>query len=258
MKRQFFVLILLHVNLLLIQLTSSSGFDGALDKNVLSSWFENIENVQDLLDLSKKIIKTIDLNSFDDFSNLNKLYLQNNEIAALQPSVFSKLVKLHVLKLNDNKLVDLDAKTFEGLGKLYKLSLKNNQLKTLADDTFSGLVELAFLELLNNKIAQLGPKIFQNTKSLNELSLEQNETTAHPETTNESAPDFTEEPAEEKIAKKKDDDFDLNYLWFISCLIPIALIISFIVYIKKRNPSKANNQIGPIPLGQVNTPNNQV
>ncbi len=51
------------------------------------------------------------------------------------------------------------------------------------------------------------------------------------------------------------ENFNLNYLWLITLLIPLAAVLTLLIIpMKKSKPIGKSVQVRPIPLKQINTP----
>ncbi|XP_024893460.1 reticulon-4 receptor-like 1, partial [Temnothorax curvispinosus] len=76
---------------------------------------------------------------------LKRLYLQQNEISALEPDTFRDLSQLELLRLYGNKLSHIVVGTFAGLSNLKDIMMSNNNIQTVDIGTFADLVKLRHL-----------------------------------------------------------------------------------------------------------------
>ncbi|KAM8972950.1 keratocan [Pelodytes ibericus] len=137
--------------------------------------------------------------------SLEQLRLARNTISKIPEGVFSKLVNLTLLDLQQNKLTDgsFQADAFAGLKNLIQLNvarnslkkmpsglpsntvqlyLDNNNIETIPNNYFNELTRIAFLRLNYNKLADTGiPTNVFNLSSMLDLQLSYNELTSIPE-----------------------------------------------------------------------------
>ena len=107
-----------------------------LNRNQLSTWCPDyLTNTT--FNLVSRQITTISTDTFTGLTQLQWLFLSDNELASLDASLFSGLSQLHRLFLENNQLTSLDASIFNGLSQVYMLSLKRNQLTYLDTSLFN-------------------------------------------------------------------------------------------------------------------------
>ena len=99
------------------------------------------------------------------------LYLDNQDIAALKRGDFAGLVNLTELDLSSNLLESLDARLLAGLADLMDLNLRSNRLTSLDAELFAGLSGLERLNLRSNRLAALNAELFAGLSSLERLDL---------------------------------------------------------------------------------------
>ena len=87
---------------------------------------------------------------FDDLTNLELLYLNNNDLSELPDGVFEGVANLQYLRLYENDLSELPDSVFDGLSNLGTLHLARNALTALPDGVFEGLSSLEYLSLAGN------------------------------------------------------------------------------------------------------------
>jgi Leucine-rich repeat (LRR) protein len=106
--------------------------------------------------------------------NVDSLYLDHNEIVAIDPGIFVKIKTLKTLSIKDNNLQTLDERSFNGLTHLKHLDLSHNKLHTLDENSFHELRNLESLDLSHNKLTNLMSRTFSALHSLKILSLSHN------------------------------------------------------------------------------------
>jgi len=86
---------LLIVNILLayiIQLTCSVGINQSI---LIETYLYEIDSIE--IDLSRRSIDTIDVNTFKGYNKLEKLFLDDNKLRQLDYGVFNQLLNLKEL-----------------------------------------------------------------------------------------------------------------------------------------------------------------
>ena len=160
--------------------THLAGITGALDlrnQSINALWvndFSDLSNLQNLW-LYENDLQTLPDRLFSDLSDLQILSLYRNNLRTLPDNVFSNLSDLQILSLNNNRLNNLPDGAFSGLSSLQTLSLYNNRLTDLPMGIFTGLSSLQTLSLYNNRLTDLPMGIFTGLSSLQTLSLDDNE-----------------------------------------------------------------------------------
>ena len=117
------------------------------------------------LSLSFKKLKFISQDQFKEYKDLQKLMLNENEIALIDSRAFQGLVCLRELYLYKNKLTKIEGELFKGLSKLEKLSLRENEIALIDSRAFQGLVCLRELTLSSNKLTTLSRNLFISLKN---------------------------------------------------------------------------------------------
>ncbi|XP_072034522.1 uncharacterized protein [Amphiura filiformis] len=120
------------------------------------------------------MLSTLPKGTFQYLTNLEYLYLLENQISQLHEGVFQGLSELKHLYLHSNMLSTLPKTIFEHLTKLECLYLQQNQISQLNEEVFQGLSELKCLYLGSNMLSTLQDDIFQNLTNLEILDLHQN------------------------------------------------------------------------------------
>eukprot|EP00058_Branchiostoma_floridae_P020004 XP_002605494.1 hypothetical protein BRAFLDRAFT_92915 [Branchiostoma floridae] len=90
--------------------------------------------------------------TFSNFSSLEILRLDGNNISQINSKVFQSLYNLRELYLNHSGVRLLGEDTFHDLESLQKLHLENNGLQSLPENTFAGLKNLRSLGIHGNPL----------------------------------------------------------------------------------------------------------
>ena len=119
------------------------------------------------LDMSCNKLQVLPPKVFDRLE-LNRLYLQDNDLSQLHAGTFQGLIfcpccSYCILDISHNKLQELPPKVFDGL-KPNQLSLQSNVLSRLHAETFHGLTigHEGILDMSQNKLQVLHADAFQN------------------------------------------------------------------------------------------------
>jgi Leucine-rich repeat (LRR) protein len=108
--------------------------------------------------------------SFDGCENLELLDLSMNALCdRLEVGLFSKLVYLRRINLNNNQIRTLTAGLFRGLGYLEELLLSHNKIELVEEDTFAGLDKLELLNFNHNHLRYFNADIFSGLSNLEQL-----------------------------------------------------------------------------------------
>jgi Leucine-rich repeat (LRR) protein len=104
---------------------------------------------------------------FQKCSNLRLLSIKNYNFFTLKKLLFSKLSRLEILIMNNNRLRTIDAHTFLGGvdSSLIELNLASNMLEQVPSDAIAVFRKLKRLNLAQNRIKLLHPNSFFNLKS---------------------------------------------------------------------------------------------
>jgi Leucine-rich repeat (LRR) protein len=109
---------------------------------------------------------SIPANAFSELRNLKTLYLDENEIEAVNELTFAGLVSLKELSISFNKIKSIPGNTFVELRNLEQLYLTGNRIETLDERAFSGLVSLTTLDISDNKIKSIPSNALSELKSV--------------------------------------------------------------------------------------------
>ena len=146
---------------------------------LLANDFTGLSNLQNLW-LYENDLRTLPADVFTDLSSLRTLSLYRNKFRTLPADVFTGLSSLQTLNLDGNRLNNLDANLFADLSSLQTLSLYDNRLTNLPIDVFSGLSSLQTLSLYDNRLTNLPMGVFSDLSSLQTLNLDNNRLTNLP------------------------------------------------------------------------------
>lgn len=136
----------------------------------------NASEICDLIetiDLSSNKIKSV---SFENLKNLKQIYLSKNALVSMEEaSTFKNLDKLHLLKLNKNKIKLLNKDIFKKLDSLSEIDLSDNALSTIDFSIFADQFnKLNRLDLSSNRIEDIDSKCLIRFEKLDFLDLSSN------------------------------------------------------------------------------------
>jgi Leucine-rich repeat (LRR) protein len=120
---------LLIINILLayiIQLTCSVGINQSI---LIETYLYEIDSIE--IDLSRRSIDSIDVNTFKGYNKLEKLFLEDNKLKKLEYGLFNHLSNLRELWLESNIIVSIDRNVFVGLNLLQKVCLNDNPISIM-------------------------------------------------------------------------------------------------------------------------------
>lgn len=104
-----------------------------------------------MIDLSKTMLKVLDLNLFLPFKKLKKLWLNNNEVEVIIPLEENRsLPSLQFITLAHNRLTHFNSAWLRGCENLEELWLNNNMIKTIETKTI--LPNIREIHLNNNTL----------------------------------------------------------------------------------------------------------
>jgi Leucine-rich repeat (LRR) protein len=106
--------------------------------------------------------------------NLEKLNLNETNLAELKANKFKSLHNLKQLDLSASKIATIELKSFTGLAKLEELNMRENQISKLEEKLFYDLVNLKSLDVSENKLAKIKLKTFDNLLNLEKLNVSAN------------------------------------------------------------------------------------
>lgn len=153
--------------------------------------FENITNLR-LITLNNNQIKEVEEKAFGHLENLmeiwlsnnklkfiprllprnlQKLFLDHNEIYEIGRRIFPINSKLEVLSLDTNKVERISDGAWGEMPMLKRINLNANKLKIIKTGAFSNISTLECLKLSNNPIEMIETGALKDLNSMNELSL---------------------------------------------------------------------------------------
>jgi len=111
-----------------------------LNKTILVQQFGYLEDAI-LIDLNGISIDSIELGTFNDFSKLEVLYLDDNKINKIENGLLNNLTSLKELWLESNTLIAIDKNSLVGLNNLQLVCLHNNPISNLFPSSLSIICE---------------------------------------------------------------------------------------------------------------------
>ncbi|KAF2889941.1 hypothetical protein ILUMI_16232, partial [Ignelater luminosus] len=97
---------------------------------------------------------------FGTLVNLENIYLNNNEIEAIEEKAFHDMHSLLNIKLNNNKLRIIKKDTFVNLPKINSIDLAFNEIFDISNDDFENLPSLEWVRLRDNKLEPKDLEVF--------------------------------------------------------------------------------------------------
>ena len=100
---------------------------------------------------------------------------QNNKIKSIYANTFKELTELEALYLNNNQLIELDYMSFVNLGRLKALCLNDNKLKLVDRKCFESLKSIGVVQFYGNefkalsylKLAEVKSTLYHDMDQLN-------------------------------------------------------------------------------------------
>lgn len=135
-------------------------------------YYENLEKLY----LDGQNIKTIREKTFENATKLTYLSLDSNKIEVLKDNSFSGAKNLETLRIRENILSKLliEENAFDGLSNLKILVLDSNKIEFLYENTFKTNSKLKEIHLEGNQLNALSHRMFSHLTSLNHLHLRNN------------------------------------------------------------------------------------
>lgn len=99
-------------------------------------------------------LRALQSHAFIGRKRLKILFLNNSNIEVIHNRTFNGLRELEILNLHENRLVELNGYEFEGLEGLREIFLQHNRLSYIGNRTFYGLRQLRVLKLDHNRIVE--------------------------------------------------------------------------------------------------------
>ncbi|MGH0130245.1 UNVERIFIED_CONTAM: hypothetical protein FKN15_045872 [Acipenser sinensis] len=126
-----------------------------------------------LLSLKQNHIKNLPAEVFVQFTELEKLILDDNPIKIIPSQMFMGLKSLFFMSMVNNSLEQLPGSGLcTDTPALNWLFLRQNEISVISENTFSSLRNLIELDLSGNKLHRLPANIFQDLRSLETLDLD--------------------------------------------------------------------------------------
>lgn len=126
------------------------------------------------LDIKYGNIEKVEAFAFANLSNVEEIFLRDNQIRVLKPHAFSHHQSLKSINLDNNNIVEINRDVFINLPALEKLYLTKNKITTIHDKAFIHLTNLKELEINRNNIFSLNSESFSGLKNLDRLDLSNN------------------------------------------------------------------------------------
>nr|AIO08198.1 variable lymphocyte receptor C [Petromyzon marinus] len=112
--------------------------------------FQGLRHLTFLSITNNPQLQTLPVGVFDRLTQLDKLYLGQNQLKSLPERVFDRLTKLTYLTLDNNQLQSVPHGAFDTLTNLQTLYLRDNKLQSVPDGAFDSLAKVEILQLHNN------------------------------------------------------------------------------------------------------------
>ncbi|OTF83240.1 hypothetical protein BLA29_001604 [Euroglyphus maynei] len=150
-----------------------------LDRNLLEQiGGENLPSF-DMLDLTNRMIHTIQPGVFNETKHLKTLKLSNNRLEIIERNWLTEsLTNLERLILRKNRITKFGLLAFDNLKSLRVLDIRHNRIGNLIDGTFWGLNNLKHLLLDYNHVTTIRYGWTYGLESLERLSLKFNQINA--------------------------------------------------------------------------------
>ena len=136
-------------------------------ENVAHRAFGSLENLQELW-LSRNQLVYIPRGLP---KNLEKLYIDNNHVVELEPTIFQSNANLKYLNLEANNVMKIHQESLKDVIQLENLNLQGNKVSLIDVGTFTNLPELKELILSNNPVQVFENGAFADLTNLTKLSL---------------------------------------------------------------------------------------
>lgn len=108
-----------------------------------------------ILNLAHNSITTLPPATYSELTHLRKIYLQNNEIAALEGILFKNSSKLDSINLSGNKIKSISSQVFANLPELSILYIENNKLNSFDFDCLKSSTKLEEIHLHGSELTQI-------------------------------------------------------------------------------------------------------
>lgn len=125
------------------------------------------------IDLSNNRLRSL-IGVFSDLVALEEVHLNNNLLIRLSNNWFSNTPNLATIYLQNNVIIQIEEKALQPLKRLSKLYLSSNYLQSITANCFRYNVALTVLRLDNNYIRAVDNMAFRGVPKLRELHLQNN------------------------------------------------------------------------------------
>lgn len=133
-----------HIKYVYLQRNQITGIqDGVFDNATSLAWVVLFQNQLN----SDKIGKNV----FSKLKNLDKLYLDHNDLTRMPPNLPKSITEL---RIGHNKISKIHSSAFEGMTNLTNLHLQANVLEEVGS-AFKGLKSLTMLDMRKNKLRKI-------------------------------------------------------------------------------------------------------
>lgn len=129
------------------------------------------------LSLRSTGLSALQSGDFAGLGNLQRIFLNRNQLTTLPADIFSGMSSLTTLRLQANQLKSLPSNLFDDLTDLDILDLEFNSLTTLPSDLFAGM-DLFFLGLEGNQFPSFPTGLFDSLNVRQSLDLSHNRLTS--------------------------------------------------------------------------------
>jgi Leucine-rich repeat (LRR) protein len=116
--------------------------------------------------LDSNQIKELEPGTFQQCTNLECVTFSSNQIKELHPETFQQCKKLKYIRFSSNQIKELNPETFQQCDRLEHILFNSNQIRELEPETFKNLPNLGMIDFSSNQIKELHPSIFKNCKQL--------------------------------------------------------------------------------------------
>ncbi|XP_078593017.1 uncharacterized protein LOC144871461 [Branchiostoma floridae x Branchiostoma japonicum] len=123
--------------------------------------------------LTRNAINIVEVEALSPLRNLQRIYLDENNIENLE-GVFRDLPQLLSVNLRNNKLTSIE-RVFQNLPKLSSLSFNDNRISKITNSTFNGVPALESLSIASNNMYEVESGTFRKLDRLVALYMDYNQ-----------------------------------------------------------------------------------
>lgn len=131
----------------------------------------------DTSELNLQKLKLNSLNGFSDIlglTNIKRLVLSHNKLHKLKKNMLCAMTNLEYLFIDNNELLEIPSDFLKGLSKLKRLDCSYNQLKDFDPVLLADSWDLEEIDLHNNELIELDPQMFQILTQLRRINFGNN------------------------------------------------------------------------------------